>query len=456
MRPSLLLAVLLAPPVARGAPLPLTLDPSRRAQIRFSIAAPLDEIVGVSTAVSGQVRYDDATGQGSGRIEVDLSRFRTGIRLRDRDLRKEFFQVDRYPKAVLDVDALDPALPGLLAPGRDVAADALGSLTLHGVTRRVRVPMTFRAGSRAGRPLVSAKGKLEVRYEDFGIPRPRMLFLKLGRRVEVEIALAFVGPPGSPGPAIAAVDLPDAGLFHPGAVLPVAHLARPRRRRLQFAADTPEGRGERLLDDPGLGGPGNALTCLSCHATGDETERGDVGKDGTIRPAWSLWDAAHRPKLWQGLAPDAGSAAALCARLFMLAPGGIDRGRRGDLGAYLGKISPDDVAPPLDYRVLAMTRKTGLKDPVKGDPARGRALVARFCESCHAEGAVRPPLTPGLYEADDIVSRVRWLDRVDSHQMPPFDLARLPDAELRDIVTYLAGNEKTRIFQREHPVAATP
>ena len=32
--------------------------------------------------------------------------------------------------------------------------------------------------------------------------------------------------------------------------------------------------------------------------------------------------------------------------------------------------------------------------------------------------------------------------------MPLFTVTKLPDSELRDIVSYLVGDEKTRIFQR--------
>jgi hypothetical protein len=62
---------------------------------------------------------------------------------------------------------------------------------------------------------------------------------------------------------------------------------------------------------------------------------------------------------------------------------------------------------------------------------------------------VRPPLTPGLYEADDLVRRVRWLDGHDARQMAPITVDRLTDSELRDIVTWLAGQEAERVFERK-------
>ena len=66
---------------------------------------------------------------------------------------------------------------------------------------------------------------------------------------------------------------------------------------------------------------------------------------------------------------------------------------------------------------------------------------------------MRPPLSVGLYEADYLVARVRWIAPHDAKQMPPVPLDRLTDSELRDIVTYLVGRPDERIFQRKRGAA---
>jgi len=40
----------------------------------------------------------------------------------------------------------------------------------------------------------------------------------------------------------------------------------------------------------------------------------------------------------------------------------------------------------------------------------------------------------------------------DARQMPPIYIDRLVDTDLRNIVTYLAGDESKRIFNRNRPV----
>ena len=273
----------------------------------------------------------------------------------------------------------------------------------------------------------------------------------------MEIALPFLGPPPDPSlPPPPPTALPSVALFKPGVFVAVAHAPKGKKRpppRYEFAENTPEGQGERLMHDPSLGANGNVIACASCHTTTDEVAAGDASREGSVHPAHSLFDVARRPTLWQGLTPTTAAASAFCVRGFMLNMDGLTREHQAQLTAYLDKISPDDVAPANDFPALFLTRATGLKNPVQGDRKRGALLVKRYCESCHSATSVRPPLTPGLYEPDYLVKRVRWLQGKDNHQMPPITLDRLSDTELRDIVTYLAGDESKRIFQRKHPVA---
>jgi hypothetical protein len=264
-------------------------------------------------------------------------------------------------------------------------------------------------------------------------------------------ALAESPPPsGSTAPASQA--RPATSRAAPPVVARIPHHTgrkTPAQPTFEFAFNTPEGRGERLYHDATIGGPGNALSCASCHSTSDE-RLGIFQAGGTARPAHSLYNGARRPSFWQGFAQNAGNAGSFCARMFMLLPQGLDAGQQRDLQAFLLKISPDP-APGLDYHTLSLTRRSELSNPLKGDAKAGAKLTHRYCEGCHAEGAMRPALTPGLYEADYLVKRVRWQSGHDSRQMPPMWIDRLTDSELRDIVTYLVGDEGSRIFKRNRP-----
>jgi mono/diheme cytochrome c family protein len=120
-----------------------------------------------------------------------------------------------------------------------------------------------------------------------------------------------------------------------------------------------------------------------------------------------------------------------------------------DITAYL-KTLPADRVPSNDLAAYKFGREAPLARPTDGNIKRGEQLAKVHCNRCHAEGRVRPPLTPGLYEADFIVRRVRWLPGHDAQQMPPLPVDRLSDAELRDIVSWLA-DDKQQIFSRKRP-----
>jgi polyisoprenoid-binding protein YceI len=436
-------------------------------QVRFTLNAPLDSILGSSKRIAGTVKLDPAAwASGTGRVEVDLSSFRTGVALRDEDLRDQFFEADRFRSAVLTINNFDRISPAQLTPDQDFQAEAVGIFSLHGIERPVRVSIAGHATEQGGQQILAVRGTFSVALADYRIQRPSRLFLKVGEVAQVDFSAAFASPLSTsvvPSPARASRPEPSArpaGTARATPVrsssttsdfmaLPAARIpARPRRDRgpsFEFAFNTPEGRGERLFHDSSIGGPGNLMTCESCHANFDERS-GLVGRDGFVRPDRPLYDSYRRASFWQGLAKGPGKAASMCARMFLMNPQGLDEARQRDLAAYLEKISPD-AAPDLDYRALFLTKRTGLSNPLGGDPRSGARLERRYCEGCHAEGKMRPPLTPGLYEPDFLVRRVRWLEGHDSVQMPPMYIDRLTDTELRDIVSYLA-DESQRIFKR--------
>ncbi len=239
------------------------------------------------------------------------------------------------------------------------------------------------------------------------------------------------GPPPPPLVAHAVVDKP--------------------KPRWQFAANTPEGRGERAFASPKIGGEHNAMPCRACHAVSDE--RKGIFEHGHVKPSSTMFGAAARATLWQGIATSPGEAADICARMYMLRPAGLAPAVRKDVEAYLNKLAPDP-QPPLDWDTVFLTFHSPVPDAGKGDARRGKKLVGVYCKSCHRKGGVRAELTPGLYEADMLVARVRHQPGSDNRQMPFFTVTRLPDSELRDIVTYLVGTPRERIFTRHRGAEA--
>jgi hypothetical protein len=103
---------------------------------RFRVEAPLDAIEGSSAGLSGTLTFDEgAWASGNGRIRIDLRSFTTGLSLRDEDLRDQFFQVDRFPEAILTI-------PGWSGPPRACWSPVVRARPM----RWARSPCTARSG----------------------------------------------------------------------------------------------------------------------------------------------------------------------------------------------------------------------------------------------------------------------------------------------------------------------
>jgi mono/diheme cytochrome c family protein/polyisoprenoid-binding protein YceI len=422
--------------------------------VRFTVDSQLDSIMGVSRSIAGTAEVDPAQwASGTARVAVDLTSFETGLMLRDEDLRDQFFETDKFARAVLTVKGFERPSAPALAAGKEVESDAVGSLSIHGVERPIRIPVKVRLADAGGRSVIAIHGGFTVAFADYGIKRPVRLFLKLGDTAKVDFSATLV-----PIPSL----LPQTTVTAPSpAPLAPPAVATPKRRRVGVViavarrrakappppvGSGPQRRGEGLFHDPTIGGEGNALTCASCHGITDERQ-GLTGAEGLAHPNPSLWNGARRKTYWQGLARTPGEASSICTQLFMLRPKRLDDAYQADLAAYLSSLGSDP-SPEMDYRVLALTRSSSLPNPLSGNPEHGLVLLNRWCWGCHHDNSARPPLTPGLYEAEYIVQRVRWLGGTDARQMPPITVDRLPDSELRDIVTYLAGEKSQPIFKR--------
>ncbi len=453
----------LASSAAFAEPAVWTVAPRTRGFVRFTVEGPLDDVVGETRAMSGNVTVDaKAWGGGKGVFAVDLATLKTGIDQRDEDMRDEFLETRRFPYAILSIDSITQAAPAALAVGLTANAVGTGSFEVHGVRRAVSMPLKVKLDSESR---LVAMGSFSVPFADYNISRPKRLFLKLGDTADVTFEVAFVPKqepkPADPKVAAAAATPPPPEVTVPeptvAQVLPPAPKARPKPPRkpkatlvytFLFKGDEPRARGERLFHAPETGGPGNKMTCFHCHAKSDE-RTGLLLKDNHIRAANTLYNAGQRPQFWGGFTKTSGAAASICQKQFMKGAG-LEAAQEADVQAFIDAISPDS-APPLDYVANNYrSMETLLRDPTTGDPAKGKALADKYCMTCHLDGRVGPVWAPGLYEPDWVVRRVRRLEGHQNKQMPPWTITRLPDSDLRDIVTYLTSNPKEpAVFNRK-------
>jgi polyisoprenoid-binding protein YceI len=133
------------------------------------LPAPSDA-VGRTGAITGQVTIADQGGAyeaGSADFTVDVSQLRSDQDKRDNKIRSLGLETGKYPQATFA--AAGPiAIPDDAVKGKAVRVQADGDLTLHGVKKRVTIPLDV---ERDGGQL-KVVGSYQFGWSDFGMTAP--------------------------------------------------------------------------------------------------------------------------------------------------------------------------------------------------------------------------------------------------------------------------------------------
>ena len=143
-------------------------------RVREKLAAlpAKSDAVGRSPAVTGTVRVDGsgtALTATEARFEVDLTKLTSDESRRDNRIRTDGLQTNTFPTATF-VSTKPIPLPAETASGQVVKAAAEGDLTIHGVTKRVTIPLDVRVAGGKGELV----GSLGFPMSDFNITPPNI------------------------------------------------------------------------------------------------------------------------------------------------------------------------------------------------------------------------------------------------------------------------------------------
>ena len=144
-------------------------------RVREKLAAlpAQSDAVGRSPAVTGSVKVEQTEGSSlsatDANFEVDLTKLTSDESRRDNRIRTDGLQTNRFPKAIFVATRPIP-LPPETASGQAVKASAEGDLTLHGVTKRVTIPLDIRVTGGRGELV----GSLRFPMSDFDINPPNI------------------------------------------------------------------------------------------------------------------------------------------------------------------------------------------------------------------------------------------------------------------------------------------
>jgi polyisoprenoid-binding protein YceI len=111
----------------------------------------------------------------------------TGNAERDADMRQEFLEVAQFPSIEFVVTDLLTPQPTVNPAGWDLILQ--GRLTIHGVTRVVKVPTTVSSGA----DRITAQGQVHLDMRDYNIRVPRLFFVPM--KSEVLVGFEIVARP---------------------------------------------------------------------------------------------------------------------------------------------------------------------------------------------------------------------------------------------------------------------
>ena len=197
--PTLLLVLAVAPP-ATAKPREFDVAYGGRNIVRFVSPALLETVAGRTAALKGKLRVDPArvTKGCSGRLEVDMASFVTGITRRDKDLRgPQYLHTEKFPVAAFLCERVQ-AKKRDLTGGEEVRVTLHGTLELHGESKPVAFVGRARyvPFSKELKPLkklgvdgdaLHFVGELTLKLVEWGIVIPQFLAPKIAGEVVVEV-----------------------------------------------------------------------------------------------------------------------------------------------------------------------------------------------------------------------------------------------------------------------------
>ena len=121
------------------------------------------------------------------RVTIEAASLDTGHPERNADMRRDFLEVERFPIIEFRVDELLTPQPVTSLVSWDLVLQ--GKLTVHGITRDVKVPTTVSHAAER----VTARGQIHLDMRDYRIRVPRVLLIPM--KSEVLVGFEVVARP---------------------------------------------------------------------------------------------------------------------------------------------------------------------------------------------------------------------------------------------------------------------
>lgn len=160
----------------------LQLEPSLTT-IQFTLGSTLHEVEGVFELTEGEILFDPATGEASGRVVVSAVSGDTTNKKRDKKMHNKVLESETFP----EITFLPHRLEGTLQPKGQSEVKLLGTMEIHGVRHDIVILATVQI--KQGR--LTGTAQFSIPFVKWGMKDPSAFILRVKK--EVHVTLDIVG-----------------------------------------------------------------------------------------------------------------------------------------------------------------------------------------------------------------------------------------------------------------------
>ena len=157
-------------------------DPAQT-HIGWTLKATGHTVHGTFKLKGGMVIFDPATGIAQGELLVDAASGESGDGARDKKMKKEVLEVEKYPEVFFHATKISGAILGAMKPGerQDLAAE--GAFNIHGQDHNLKLELKIKLeGNRA-----TATTHFVVPYVAWGMKNPSAFVFRVAKEVNVDV-----------------------------------------------------------------------------------------------------------------------------------------------------------------------------------------------------------------------------------------------------------------------------
>ena len=150
-----------------------------QAKVEFTLGDTLHTVHGTFKLKSGSIHFDADTGQASGALIVDAASGTSGSDGRDRRMRKNILETEKFAETTFTPDRFE----GRLAPEGDSEIALHGTFFIHGAGHE----MVLKTAVHRSGDQLTASTHFVVPYVAWGMKSPSMLFMRVSDKVDIDL-----------------------------------------------------------------------------------------------------------------------------------------------------------------------------------------------------------------------------------------------------------------------------